>query len=54
MGIKALGMALKLTFQGNNQFSHPSTYVFLILSASCIIVQMNYLNKALASFPVNM
>lgn len=54
MGIKALGMALKLTFSGNNQFSHPSTYAFLILSASCIMVQMNYLNKALASFPVNM
>ncbi|KJK74137.1 hypothetical protein H634G_10508 [Metarhizium anisopliae BRIP 53293] len=53
MGIKALGMALKLTFSGNNQFTHPSTYAFLLLSAGCIIVQMNYFNKALASFPAN-
>lgn len=54
MGIKALGMALKLTFSGNNQFTHPSTYAFLLLSAGCIVVQMNYFNKALASFPANM
>ncbi|KAG8410685.1 hypothetical protein J3459_016973 [Metarhizium acridum] len=53
MGIKALGMALKLTFSGNNQFTHPSTYAFLLLSAGCIVVQMNYFNKALASFPAN-
>lgn len=54
MGIKALGIALKLTFSGNNQFTHPSTYAFLLLSAGCIVVQMNYFNKALAAFPANM
>ena len=53
MSIKAFGIALKLTFQGNNQFSHPSTYVFMIVSAICILTQMNYLNKALAQFPTS-
>ncbi len=54
MSVKAFGIALKLTFAGNNQFSHPSTYVFLILTAVCILTQMNYFNKALATFPTNM
>lgn len=53
MSVKAFGIALKLTFAGNNQFSHPSTYVFMILTGVCIITQMNYFNKALASFPTN-
>ncbi|CEJ81420.1 Putative Duf803 domain membrane protein [[Torrubiella] hemipterigena] len=53
MSVKAFGIALKLTFAGNNQFSHPSTYVFLILTAVCILTQMNYFNKALACFPSN-
>lgn len=50
MSVKAFGIALKLTFAGNNQFSHPSTYVFMILTAVCILTQMNYFNKALATF----
>lgn len=54
MSVKAFGIALKLTFAGNNQFSHPSTYVFLIITAVAILTQMNYFNKALASFPSNM
>lgn len=54
MSVKAFGIALKLTFAGNNQFSHPSTYVFLILTGVCILTQMNYFNKALACFPSNM
>ncbi|KAF4340928.1 DUF803 domain protein [Fusarium beomiforme] len=53
MSVKAFGIALKLTFAGHNQFSHPSTYVFMILTAVCILTQMNYFNKALASFPTN-
>jgi drug/metabolite transporter (DMT)-like permease len=53
MSVKAFGIALKLTFAGNNQFTHPSTYVFMILTAVCILTQMNYFNKALASFPTN-
>ncbi|KAH3668204.1 hypothetical protein OGAPHI_001958 [Ogataea philodendri] len=48
--IKAFGIALKLTLQGSNQFTHPSTYVFIIVVVVCILTQMNYFNKALAQF----
>ncbi|KAF9067093.1 magnesium transporter NIPA-domain-containing protein [Rhodocollybia butyracea] len=47
MSIKGFGIAVKLTFGNNNQFTRPSTYVFAIVSAFCILVQMNYFNKAL-------
>lgn len=50
MSVKAFGIALKLTFAGSNQFSHPSTYVFMILTTVCILTQMNYFNKALSQF----
>jgi len=50
MSVKAFGIALKLTFAGNNQFSHPSTYVFMIVTIVCILTQMNYFNKALSQF----
>ncbi|EJD05516.1 DUF803-domain-containing protein [Fomitiporia mediterranea MF3/22] len=53
MSIKGFGVALKLTFSGNNQFTHPSTYVFAIIVVVCIMVQMNYFNKALDSFSTN-
>jgi hypothetical protein len=54
MSIKAFGIAVKLTAGGNNQFSHPSTYVFVIVTAVCILTQMNYFNKALSQFPTSM
>jgi magnesium transporter len=54
MSVKAFGIALKLTFAGKNQFTHPSTYVFMIITAVCILTQMNYFNKALSQFPTNM
>ena len=50
MSIKGFGIALKLTFAGNNQLTHPSTYVFLIVVVVCILTQMNYFNKALDQF----
>ncbi|KAJ3506454.1 hypothetical protein NLJ89_g6857 [Agrocybe chaxingu] len=53
MAIKGFGVAVKLTFEGNNQFTHPSTYVFGIFVALCILVQMNYFNKALDTFSTN-
>ncbi|KAK0711410.1 magnesium transporter NIPA-domain-containing protein [Lasiosphaeris hirsuta] len=53
MAVKAFGMALKLTFAGHNQFTHPSTYVFMIITTVCILTQMNYFNKALSQFPTN-
>jgi len=54
MSVKAFGIAVKLTLAGNNQFTHPSTYVFIILTAVCILTQMNYFNKALSQFPTSM
>ena len=53
MAVKASGIALKLTLGGNNQLTHPSTYVFIIVTVVCILVQMNYLNKALSQFPTS-
>jgi magnesium transporter len=53
MSIKGFGIAVKLSFEGKNQFTRPSTYVFAIFSAFCILVQMNYFNKALDTFSVN-
>lgn len=54
MSVKAFGIALKITLGGQNQFSHPSTYVFAIVTIVCIITQMNYFNKALSQFPTSM
>src|SRR5882762_9328875 len=53
MAIKGFGVAVKLTLSGNNQFTHPSTYFFGIVVALCIMVQMNYFNKALDIFSTN-
>ncbi|KAJ2743018.1 hypothetical protein GGI20_004070 [Coemansia sp. BCRC 34301] len=50
---KAFGIALKLTFAGNNQFVHFSTYFFAAIVGLCIVVQMNYFNKALEQFETN-
>ncbi|GAB4844827.1 hypothetical protein Ancab_038215 [Ancistrocladus abbreviatus] len=50
MGVKALGIALKLTFSGMNQLIYPQTWVFAVFVAICILTQMNYLNKALDTF----
>ncbi|KAK4764361.1 hypothetical protein SAY87_013799 [Trapa incisa] len=50
MGVKALGIALKLTFSGMNQFIYPQTWVFILVVATCILTQMNYLNMALDTF----
>ncbi|RDW84576.1 putative DUF803 membrane protein [Coleophoma cylindrospora] len=54
MSVKAFGIALKITLAGNNQFTHPSTYVFIILTAVSIMTQMNYFNKALSQFPTQL
>ncbi|KAF8341952.1 magnesium transporter NIPA-domain-containing protein [Amanita rubescens] len=53
MAIKGFGVAIKLTIGGNNQLTHPSTYVFGIVVALCILVQMTYFNKALDTFSTN-
>ncbi|KAG8735734.1 hypothetical protein FRC10_010217 [Ceratobasidium sp. 414] len=53
MAIKGFGVAVKLTVAGNNQLTHPSTWVFGVVTASCIVIQMNYFNKALDTFSTN-
>ncbi|AAS52955.1 AER274Wp [Eremothecium gossypii ATCC 10895] len=50
MAIKAFGIAVKLTLSGNNQFTHASSYMFIIVVVVCILTQMNYFNKALDQF----
>ncbi|XP_062207673.1 probable magnesium transporter NIPA4 isoform X3 [Phragmites australis] len=50
MSVKALGIALKLTFSGMNQLIYPQTWVFTIVVVACIVTQVNYLNKALDTF----
>lgn len=54
MALKAFGIALKLTFAGVNQFGHLSTYLFAIVAVSCIVIQMNYFNKAMSTFAQSM
>ena len=54
MSIKGFGVAVKLTLNGSNQFTHPSTYVFSIVVVICILTQMNYFNKALNEFSTSL
>ncbi|XP_022932550.1 probable magnesium transporter NIPA6 [Cucurbita pepo subsp. pepo] len=50
MSIKAIGIAIKLTLEGWSQVAHFQTWVFVMVAISCIIIQLNYLNKALDTF----
>ncbi|CAL9048697.1 unnamed protein product [Musa banksii] len=50
MSIKAVGIAIKLTLEGINQAGYFQTWVFVMVAISCIIIQLNYLNKALDTF----
>lgn len=50
MSVKALGIAMKLTLQGQNQLIYPQTSVFAMVVLICVLTQMNYLNKALDTF----
>ena len=54
MSMKAFGIAVKLTMRGQNQFTHPSTYAFAIVTVVAILTQMNYFNKALNEFTPSM
>ena len=54
MSVKAFGIAVKLTVAGGNQFTHPSTYVFLLVLVATTLTQMNYLNKAMSEFPASL
>ncbi|KAL6970973.1 hypothetical protein U1Q18_030652 [Sarracenia purpurea var. burkii] len=50
MSVKAVGIALKLTFSGSNQFTYFETWFFTIILVACCLLQINYLNKALDTF----
>jgi hypothetical protein len=45
MGVKAVGIAIKLTFEGMNQFTYFETWFFTLAVIGCCILQINYLNK---------
>lgn len=45
MSVRALGIALKLTFEGTNQLVYPQTWAFAVIVATCLLTQVNYLNK---------
>lgn len=47
---KALGLALKLSLAGDNQFVHPATWVFAGVVVAAVLTQMTYLNIALDLF----
>lgn len=42
--MKALGIAIKLSLQGDNQFLHPHIWAFVAVVMVCSLTQMNYLN----------
>ncbi|KAK7348725.1 hypothetical protein VNO80_23366 [Phaseolus coccineus] len=50
MSVKAVSIAMKLTFEGNNQFVYFQTWFFTIVVIGCCLLQINYLNKALDTF----
>ena len=50
VGCKGLSIAIKLTIAGQSQFKNPLAWFFLIAVATCITIQMNYLNKSLDIF----
>ncbi|CAA3009144.1 probable magnesium transporter NIPA2 isoform X1 [Olea europaea subsp. europaea] len=45
MFVKAVGIALKLSFSGSNQFKYFETWFFTFFVILCCLVQLNYLNK---------
>ncbi|GAA6012794.1 hypothetical protein JCM10207_005362 [Rhodosporidiobolus poonsookiae] len=51
MAVKGFGVAIKLTFAGNNQLWRAGTWIFAVTVVGCIAVQMNFFNRALDLFP---
>ncbi|XP_076446792.1 magnesium transporter NIPA2-like isoform X2 [Babylonia areolata] len=50
MGCKGVGVGLKETFAGINQFTNWMFYILLFVVVTCILIQLNYLNRALDTF----
>lgn len=53
MCVKAVGIAIKLSFSGSNQFIYFQTWFFTLLLLVFCVMQLNYLNKALDTFNIN-
>ena len=51
MAIKGFGVAIKLTLAGNNQLTHLPTYIFGIVTAGCIVVQVRRRARGHADAP---
>ena len=45
ISVKAVAIALKLSFNGVNQFVYIQTWFFIAVVIICCLVQLNYLNK---------
>lgn len=45
ISVKAVAIALKLSFGGSNQFIYIQTWFFIVVVIVCCLVQLNYLNK---------
>ncbi|KAL6899698.1 hypothetical protein ACP4OV_006356 [Aristida adscensionis] len=45
ISVKAVAIALKLSFTGSNQFIYIQTWFFIVVVVICCLVQLNYLNK---------
>ncbi|XP_065177658.1 magnesium transporter NIPA2-like isoform X2 [Sycon ciliatum] len=54
MACKGVGLAIKLTIEGDNQLDRAIVWVLVLAVISCIMVQMNYLNRALDIFNTSM
>lgn len=50
IGCKGVGVALTETFKGDQQFTNWLTYVMLAVLIVCVLVEMNFLNRALDIF----
>ncbi|KAK1429002.1 hypothetical protein QVD17_11201 [Tagetes erecta] len=53
MCVKAVGIAIKLSFTESNQFKYFQTWFFTLLLVVFCVMQLNYLNKALDTFNIN-
>jgi hypothetical protein len=45
VSIKAVAIAIKLTIEGINQLAYFQIWLFVIVSTTCIIILLVYLNK---------
>lgn len=54
MACKGVGLAIKQTLGGESQLGAPIVWILVVAVAACIMVQMNFLNRALDIFNTSM